>query len=107
MKPASLPWRRSHASTACRRPAQHPARVGGDHAGALAKLAAATQSHRGCIEFKLYESVSAPGTFVTVETWESREDHESHMQTEDLAAALAAAEGHVDGDIAIHLLRPV
>ena len=75
--------------------------------GALAKLAAATQSHPGCIEFKLYESVSAPGTFVTVETWESREDHESHMQTEDLAAALAAAEGHVDGDIAIHLLRPV
>ena len=75
--------------------------------GALTKLAAATQSHRGCIEFTLYESVSAPGTFVTVETWESREDHESHMQTEDLAAALAAAEGHVDGDIAIHLLRPV
>ena len=75
--------------------------------GALAKLAAATQSHRGCIEFKLYESVSAPGTFVTVETWESREDHESHMQTEDIASALAAAEGHVDGDIAIHILRPV
>ena len=74
---------------------------------ALAKLAAATQSHRGCIEFKLYESVSAPGTFVTVETWESREDHESHMQTEDIAAALAAAAGHVDGDIAIHPLRPV
>ena len=74
---------------------------------ALAKLAVATQGHRGCIEFKLYESVSAPGTFVTVETWESPEDHESHMQTEDIAAALAAAEGHVDGDIAIHLLRPV
>ena len=68
--------------------------------GALGKLAAATQSHRGCVEFKLYESLSAPGTFVTVETWESLEDHESHMQTEDLAAALAAAEGHVDGDVA-------
>ena len=39
--------------------------------------------------------------------WESREDHESHMQTEDIAAALSAAEGHVDGDIAIHPLRPV
>lgn len=74
---------------------------------ALARLAAATQSHRGCIEFKLYESTAAPGTFVTVETWASQEDHDSHMQTEDIAAALAAAEGHVDGDIIIHPLQPV
>jgi quinol monooxygenase YgiN len=74
---------------------------------ALAKLAAATQSHRGCVEFKLYESATAPGTFVTVETWESQDDHDSHMQTEDIAAALAASEGHVVGDITIHLLRPV
>ena len=74
---------------------------------ALARLAAATQGHRGCVEFKLYESAAAPGTFVTVETWASQEDHDSHMQTEDIAAALAAAEGHVVGDIAIHPLRPV
>ncbi len=74
---------------------------------ALAKLAAATQSHRGCVEFKLYESATAPGTFVTVETWESQDDHDSHMQTEDIAAALAASEGHVVGDITIHPLRPV
>lgn len=74
---------------------------------ALAKLAVATQSHRGCVEFKLYESAAAPGTFVTVETWESQDDHDSHMQTEDIAAALAAAEGHVVGDITIHPLRPV
>ena len=74
---------------------------------ALAKLATATQGHRGCVEFKLYESAATPGTFVTVETWASQEDHDSHMQTEDIAAALAAAEGHVEGDIAIHPLRPV
>jgi len=74
---------------------------------ALARLAAATQGHRGCVEFKLYESAAAPGTFVTVETWESQDDHDAHMQTEDIAAALAAAEGHVAGDIAIHPLRPV
>ncbi len=58
---------------------------------ALARLAAATQDHRGCVEFKLYESAAAPGTFVTVETWESQDDHDAHMQTEDIAAALAAA----------------
>lgn len=74
---------------------------------ALATLASATQGHRGCVEFKVYESESAPGTFVTVETWESQEDHASHMQTEDIAAAIAAAEGHVIGDITIHPLRPV
>jgi quinol monooxygenase YgiN len=74
---------------------------------ALAKLAAATQSHRGCAEFKLYESATAPGTFVTVETWESQDDHDSHMQTEDIAVAIAASEGHIVGDITIHPLRPV
>ena len=74
---------------------------------ALVRLAAATQGHRGCIEFTMYESTAAPGTFVTVETWASQEDHDSHMQTEDIAAALAAAEGHVVGDIAIHPLRAV
>jgi quinol monooxygenase YgiN len=74
---------------------------------ALARLAAATQGHQGCIEFKLYESASAPGTFVTVETWENQEDHDLHMQTEDIAAALAASEGHVVGDITIHPLQPV
>ncbi len=74
---------------------------------ALAKLAAATQGHRGCIEFKLYESATAPGTFVTVETWESQDDHDAHMQTQDIAAALAASDGHVVGDITIHPLRPV
>ena len=74
---------------------------------ALAKLAAATQGHRGCVEFKLYESATTPGTFVTVETWASQDDHDSHMQTEDIAAALAACEGHVVGDITIHPLQPV
>ena len=74
---------------------------------ALAKLATATQSHRGCAEFKLYESAAAPGTFVTVETWASQDDHDSHMQTEDIAVAIAASEGHIVGDITIHPLRPV
>jgi quinol monooxygenase YgiN len=74
---------------------------------ALVRLAAATQGHRGCIEFTMYESAAAPGTFVTVETWASQDDHDSHMQTEDIATALAAAEGRVAGDIVIHPLRPV
>ena len=74
---------------------------------ALARLAAATQRHRGCLEFVLYESASVPSTFVTVETWASQEDHDAHMQTEDIAAALTAAEGRIVGDIQIHPLLPV
>ena len=44
---------------------------------------------------------------MTVETWESQDDHDSHMQTEDIAVAIAASEGHIVGDITIHPLRPV
>ena len=42
-----------------------------------------------------------------METWESQDDLDAHMQTDDIAAALAAADGHLGGDIAIHPLRAV
>ena len=74
---------------------------------ALTTLATATQQHRGCVDYVLYESAANPGTFVTVETWESQDDLDAHMQTDDIAAALAAADGHLGGDIAIHPLRAV
>ena len=103
-----IPARRSADARVTRgRPAHYQAWVEEIIREALSRLASATQSHRGCAEFKLYESAATPGTFVTVETWESQDDHDAHMQTEDIAAALAAAEGHVVGDIAIHPLRPV
>ena len=74
---------------------------------ALAKLATATQSHRGCIEFKMYESAAAPGTFVTVETWESQDDHDVPHADRGHRCRARGRDGHVDGDIAIHPLRPV
>lgn len=89
--------------------AQIPARPGSEDTvrEALTTLAAATQGHQGCVSYELFESAAAPGTFITVETWESQDDLDAHMQTPDIAAALAAAEGHLAGDIAIHPLRPV
>ncbi|MCW2819157.1 MAG: antibiotic biosynthesis monooxygenase [Marmoricola sp.] len=89
--------------------AQIPARPGSEEIvrDALATLATATQAHRGCVAYELFESAAAPGTFVTIETWESQDDLDAHMQTPDIATALAAAEGHLAGDIAIHPLRPV
>ncbi len=72
---------------------------------ALTTLESATQNPPGCVEFVMDESVAAPGTFLTVETWESQETGDAHMATEDLATAIFATEGHLAGDIAIHPLR--
>lgn len=74
---------------------------------ALTALAEATASHEGCTGYDLFESASAPGTFVTVESWRSQADLDAHLQTPDVATALAAADGHLAGDIAIHPLVPV
>lgn len=74
---------------------------------ALTTLAAATQNHDGCLHYELFESAAAPGTFITVETWRGQEDLDAHLQTEDIATALGAAEGHLAGDVAVHPLKPV
>lgn len=74
---------------------------------ALTTLAKATQSHEGCTGYELFESAAAPGTFVTVESWRSQADLDAHMQTPDIAAAMAGADGHLAGDIGIHPLVPV
>ena len=86
-----------------------PARPGSEDRvrAALATLAEASLGHDGCLGYELFESAAAPGTFVTVETWRDKSDLDAHMQTEDIATALGAAEGHLAGDIAVHPLVPV
>lgn len=74
---------------------------------ALATLAEASRGHEGCTGYELFESAAAPGTFVTVETWRDRSDLDAHLQTPDIAAAMAVAEGNLAGDIAVHPLQPV
>jgi quinol monooxygenase YgiN len=74
---------------------------------ALTTLAEATLSHEGCTGYELFESAADPGTFVTVESWRSQAHLDAHMQTDDIATALGAANGHLAGDIAIHPLVPV
>jgi quinol monooxygenase YgiN len=44
---------------------------------------------------------------VTVESWRSQADLDAHLRTTDIATALAAADGHLAGDIAIHPLVTV
>ncbi len=74
---------------------------------ALQELAAATRQEQGCLGYDLYESAAAPATFVTVERWTGQEALDAHMKSPHIAAALAATEGNLAGEIAIHPLVPI
>lgn len=86
-----------------------PAKAGSEDGirEALTTLATATRQEEGCLRYDLFESASAPGTFVTVEEWRSQEDLDSHMGSAHVAAAFVGAADHLAGDVAIHPLRPV
>jgi len=74
---------------------------------ALSTLADASRAHQGCLAYDLFESAAVPGTFVTVETWDSAEHLDAHLQTDDVAAAFGAADGHLAGEVVVHPLNPV
>ena len=74
---------------------------------ALTDLVAPTRGEEGCLSYDLYESGSAPGTFVTVESWRAQADLDAHLQTPHVQAALAAAGDALDGAPGIHPLHPV
>lgn len=74
---------------------------------ALTTLAEATRAEDGCVAYDLFESASAPGTFVTVERWTDSAALDAHMGMPHVAAAFAAAEGALSGEVAIHPLTPV
>lgn len=73
----------------------------------LATLADATLAEDGCLSYDLYESAAAPGTFVTMERWTDQAALEAHLAAPHVAAAFAAAEGHLAGEVAVHPLVPV
>ncbi len=83
-----------------------PAKAGSEAVvrDALAALETASRSEEGCLDYSLFESAAAPGTFVTIEAWRSQADLDAHMQTPHIAAALGATSDHLAGDIAIHPL---
>ena len=74
---------------------------------ALKTLVAATLGEEGCLSYDLFESASAPGTFVTVERWTDSAALDAHMGMPHVAAAFAAADGALSGEVAIHPLQPV
>lgn len=74
---------------------------------ALTALVAPTRGEAGCVSYDLYESSSAPGTFVTVETWKSKDDLDGHMASDHIAATFAAAGDHLAEQPIIHTLRAI
>lgn len=73
----------------------------------LAALAAESLHEEGNVSYELFESASAPGTFVTIEVWRSEDDLDAHMQTPHLQKALSEFGEHLAAPPAIHPLRVV
>lgn len=86
-----------------------PAKAGSEDAirSALTTMVEATRQEEGCLSYDLFESASTPGTFVTIERWTDQAALEAHLTTPHVAAAFAAADGHLDGEVGVHPLVPV
>ena len=78
-----------------------------DARSVLDTLVAATRREEGVMSYDLYESASAPSTFVMVERYRDQAALDEHMSSPHLAAAFAAAEPLLAGEVAIHPLQPV
>ena len=71
---------------------------------ALAELVTATRNEEGCLAYDLFESQSAPGLFVTIESWRGQDDLDAHMQTPHIAKAFEVLGDTLTGEVAIHPL---
>jgi quinol monooxygenase YgiN len=74
---------------------------------ALRALVVASRGDQGCLSYDLFASDSTPGTFVTIEKWQSQEDIDVHMASSHIGDVIATAGDHFDGFPAIHTLRPL
>jgi quinol monooxygenase YgiN len=72
---------------------------------ALADLAVTSRTDAGCVAYDVFASETEPGTFVTVEQWDSQADLDAHMASPHLAEAFAEAGSHLAETPAIHTLR--
>lgn len=83
-----------------------------DHAdaarAALADLAAASLANdEGCLQYDAFESATAPGTFITIEAWESQAAIDAHMAAPHVAEAFGVLGPILAGEVGLHPLRAV
>lgn len=67
---------------------------------------AATRQETGCLAYDMYESLSEPGHFVSVERWDGRAAAERHMLEPHLQAFLAIAGACVTAPPVIEVVEP-
>ncbi len=66
----------------------------------------ATRKEQGCVAYDLFESLSEPGYFVSVEHWESRADIDRHIAAQHTIAFLAVAGACVSVPPVIEVIEP-
>ena len=74
---------------------------------ALSALVEPARSEAGCASYQLFVSAVDPATFITVETWSSREELNAHYQSPQVRQALSAISDDLVQPPAIHPLIPV
>lgn len=67
---------------------------------------AATRREQGCLGYDICESLTDPGFFLSVESWEKRSDVDRHMQQAHLQAFLAIAGTCVSASPVIEVVEP-
>ncbi len=72
--------------------------------GHLVAAARASRQEQGNTSYAFHADLEDPNTFVSVETWDSREDLDRHMATPELAQLLGALPALLTGDptITVH-----
>lgn len=75
-------------------------------AAAARDCVAATRQEPGCLGYHICESLTDPGHFVSVESWEKRTDVDRHMQQAHLKSFLAIAGTCVSAAPVIEVVEP-
>jgi len=78
-----------------------------DVRAALESLVPPTRAEDGCLDYQLYESGAAPGTFISVERWRAQADLDAHLGTDHVQAAVAQLAEHLAVAPGIHPLVPI
>lgn len=73
-------------------------------AAALAAAALTSRTDPGCLEYRFFEDVEDPTSFLSVERWDERSSLDAHMGTPHVAALLETLGGLVTGppEIVVH-----
>ncbi|MEO1352723.1 MAG: putative quinol monooxygenase [Cyanobacteria bacterium J06635_15] len=64
----------------------------------LTKLASATRSETGCLDYDYYQSSDNPRIFTSIEAWETPEAEAAHWTTQHLKDALIQLPNLMDGE---------